>query len=65
MNKLKVMIHEERPFKYMLANKAGVICGGNAMIFIRNQFMTRICYPTVFSTRREAESMIDLLEFKL
>jgi hypothetical protein len=67
-NKLKVSIHKDEPSaanSYMLSNDKGYICGGNAMIFIPNAFMTKICYPTRFKSRRSAESMISLLQGKI
>ena len=57
---LKVNNHIFRDDKYIVKDDKGVICGGNAMIYILNEEMSELTYPTVFGTRREAETFIAL-----
>jgi len=57
---LKVVKHMFKEDKYQVQDDKGVICGGNAMVYILNQFMSDLTYPTIFGTRREAKTFIQL-----
>ena len=55
---LKVVNHKFKDDKYMVVDKKGVICGGNAHWYIPFNFMTELTYPTIFNTRSQAELFI-------
>ena len=55
---LKTVNHMYKDDKYMVVDKKGVICGGNAHWYIPFHFMTELTYPTIFNTRSEAELFI-------
>ena len=55
---LKIINHIYKDDKYMVQDKKGCICGGNAHWYIPFNFMTELTYPTIFNTRSEAERFI-------
>ena len=44
------------------SNPTGFICGGNARVYVPAAEMTKLCYPTVFKSRRSARDhlLIDI-----
>lgn len=39
-------------------NPTGFICGGNARVYVPANEMTKLCYPTVFKSRKSARDNI-------
>lgn len=42
------------------SNPTGFICGGNARGYVPQSEMTKLCYPTVFKSRRSARDHMSI-----
>ncbi len=61
--RLRAMPHmklENAVNSYMIGNKFGQIIGGNLMQYMFNNEQNRLCYPTLFKSRREIESFLSV-----
>ena len=57
--RLRALTHEIKETKFMVKNAYGCIVGGNLMQFIPTDEQGKLCYPTCFDTKREAEYFIN------